>query len=135
MEVWTMVLKKKVVRAFRAATWGKKMEIARLVGGCLETGSQGLFQVLKKLDYLKRLTTLADGARDRPTMKLFVGTCCYLLLTAEKCGKKEKVRRQINELGIPDYIDSLRDDEELAEEAYRFFNEIDSPEEDMDGDV
>jgi hypothetical protein len=91
--------------------------------------------VLKKLDYLKRLTALADGARDRPTMKLFVDTCCYLLLIAEKCGKKEEVRRHINKLGIPDYIGPLTDDEELAEEAYRFFNEIDCSEKDMDGDV
>jgi hypothetical protein len=68
-------------------------------------------------------------------MKLLVDTCCYVLLIAEMCGEKEIVRQHINDLGIPDYIDPLRDDEELGEEAYRFFNEIDSPEEGIGSDV
>jgi hypothetical protein len=66
---------------------------------------------------------LTDGATGLPTMKLFVETCCYALLIADKCSEMEMARQHIDELGIPDYTDLFRDDKDVAEDGHRFFNE------------
>jgi len=132
-EFWGLLHEMEVISAlakdFEAAAWERKMSIARFIYDCLQWGNQSVFRILMDANYIKKLTILAEGSRDKDTMKIFVDSCLYILDAAEKTGEKGVIMEMMINDGIADYIDPLREDELLSQEATRFFDIIDCPEE------
>jgi hypothetical protein len=77
---------------------------------------------------LTRLAVIVEEWRSRTVLRMLTETLLMVIDTAKLGdGDEAIVRQMIEEERIADYRDPLREDEELARDAFRFFNEIDCP--------